>query len=115
MDNLPEAMRTPEIEEAMGILQEISQDDAQWNHYLECEKPRLESLHWQKLLEAAKAEALKARAEAAEAVEARGLIGQLRLCEEFLELAPLPEEQLRSMSVEHLKELLAERRGRKRR
>ena len=55
----------------------------------------------------------EAKAEA-KAAELQGLIDQIRLCEEFLGLAPLPEEQLRSMPMEELKELLAERRRQKR-
>ncbi len=105
------------------------------------EKARLDALNWEKMIEAreaeaqaaeakaaeaeakaaateAKAQTAEAKAEAAEAkaeaAEARGLIDQLRLCEEFLGLAPLPEEQLGAMSVEDLKELLAERRRQKR-
>ena len=118
----------------MSILHTISQDEIEWQRYLDREKARLDALNWEKTLAArearakaaeakaeaaeAKAQTAEAKAEAAEAkaeaAEAQGLIGQIRLCEEFLGLVPLPEDQLRSMPVEALRELLAERRGRKR-
>jgi predicted transposase/invertase (TIGR01784 family) len=172
-ENLPEAMRTTEVEEAMSILHTISQDEIEWQRYLSREKARLDALNREKSMEAREARAQAAEAEAAEAktkaaeaktkaaeaktkaaeaktkaaeaeakaaeaeakleaavakaeadiaaakgearaAELQGLIDQIRLCEEFLGLAPLPEEQLGAMSVEDLKELLAERRRQKR-
>jgi hypothetical protein len=37
---------------------------------------------------------------------AKGLIGQVRLCEQFLHRTPLPDEQLIAMSVDQLRELV---------
>ncbi len=41
-DHLPESLRTAEMEEAMSVLRTISQDEIEWQRYLDREKARLD-------------------------------------------------------------------------
>jgi len=104
-DDLPEQLRISEVEEAMSVLKGLTQEEIERERYEAREKARRDALSWRKTLERREAEVGKAQAEATSA-RAEGLVGQLRLCERFLKRTPLPDQQLKSMSVDELKRLL---------
>ena len=57
----------------------------------------------------AQAERVEAEAEArAERVMVEGLVGQVRLCEELLNLPPIPDEQLHAMQPDDLRQLVGQ-------
>jgi len=118
-DNLPEPLRISEVEEAMSVLKGLTQEEIERERYEARERARRDALSWRKALERREAEVDKAQAEAAQALakglakgrdegRTEGLIGQVRLCERFLKRTPLSDEQLNSMSVDDLKQLLEE-------
>jgi predicted transposase/invertase (TIGR01784 family) len=64
--NLPPALRVPEVEEAMSVLTQLSQDEVR-EHYEAREKARRDARIWIRSLEKTRAEVAAAQAEAATA------------------------------------------------
>ncbi len=127
-DQLPKTMRVPEVEEAVGVLKMLTQDEIERERYEAREKARRDALSWESAMERRQAEALeqglakgraegqkegrqKGRKEGRSEGLAEGLIGQLRLCEQFLKQPPLPAEQLAAMSVDELERLVDQMRN----
>jgi len=107
-DNLPEPLRILEVEEAMSVLKGLTQEEIERERYEARERARRDALSWRKALERREAEAAEALDRGRAEGRAEGLIGQVRLCERFLKRTPLSDEQLNSMSVGDLKQLLEE-------
>jgi len=107
-NNLPDQLRITEVEEAMSVLKGLTQEELERERYEAREKARRDALSWRKALERREAEAAEALAKGLTKGLVEGLVGQVRLCERFLKRAPLPDEQLKSMSVDELKRLLEE-------
>ncbi len=131
-EDLPTVFQVPELDEAMGALRMLTQDEIERARYEDREKARRDALSWERAMERrlsegvakAAAEAMakglaegraKGRAEGhTEGLAvgtAKGLIGQIRLCEQILKLAPHPEEKLQSMSLDELQIVLERLRG----
>lgn len=67
-DNLPESLRTVEVEEAMNVPRAISQDDIEWHRRFGWEKARLDARNWELSFEKALADIEAAKAKAADAL-----------------------------------------------
>ena len=105
---------------AVGVPQTLTEDWNAMESFSDPSKVRGDTSNRQSGLEQlrTKLEVAQARLEAeaevqaeVEAARVEGLIGQVRLCEEFLDLPPRPAEQLEAMSVDELERLVAQLRG----
>jgi predicted transposase/invertase (TIGR01784 family) len=105
-DNLPGPLRVPELEEAVGILKMVTLDEIRRAMYEDREKAIRDAASWRSALARAERRAAEAAAQATQA-----MIGQVRLCEQFLQRIPLPDERLQAMTVDELQQLVRELRG----
>lgn len=99
--NLPGSLHRPEIEEAVEVLEMLTQDEVQREFYEAREKARRDAASWQAAIERLKQEASSGRAEGRTEGE---LIGQIRAYERFLGQTPTPEDSLATMSLDELKQ-----------
>ncbi len=99
------------LEDAQAEVQKAKADLEQTQ--AEAERVRAEAEQVQAEAEQAQAEAEQAQAEA-ERARVEGLIGQVRLCEELLNLTPAPAEQLDAMQPDELQRLVDQLRCQKR-
>jgi predicted transposase/invertase (TIGR01784 family) len=105
-ENLPGSLRRPEIEEAVEVLEMLTQDEVQREVYEAREKARRDAQSWQSTLEGWKQEADRLKQEAATSRVQGELVGRIHSYEEILGQNPTPDDQLASMSLDELNALL---------
>lgn len=122
--HLPLSLQRPEIEEAVEVLEMLTQDEVQREHYEAREKARRDAASWHSTIARFKQEAERLKQEAERLKEeaerlkeeaatsrtegrAQGeLIGQIHAYERLLGQSPTPGDHLTAMSLDELKVLL---------
>jgi predicted transposase/invertase (TIGR01784 family) len=101
LDNLPDKLRLPEIQEALEAWNMLTQDQINREIYEAREKARRDAEDWRSALQRAEQRVQDSFTQGL----AEGLIGQIRLCERLLQRTPRSEDELAAMSTEDLRAL----------
>ena len=108
--HIPQPLRVPEFQEALEIMQTLTQDEIERQRYESREMARRDALSWEREIERAhqKAEHAEQKLEHAEQEAVKALIGQITLCEQLLHRPTPPEDELRRLSLDELQGLGAQ-------
>jgi predicted transposase/invertase (TIGR01784 family) len=101
LDNLPDKLRLPEIQEALEAWNMLTQDQKNREIYEAREKARRDAEDWRSALQRAEQRIQDSFTKGL----AEGLIGQIRLCERLLHRTPRSDDELAVMSTEDLRAL----------
>jgi predicted transposase/invertase (TIGR01784 family) len=103
-DNLPEALRRPEVEEAVEVVRMLTQDEIRRAMYEDREKARRDAASWQSAIDRWKQETDQLRQELATTRERERRIGEIRAYECVLKKNATLDDQLAAMSLDELRQ-----------